>query len=74
MDWKKNNFKKGPNDDTFGTLGQTYWQNFCRRNDDVITSKKAVRFDSKRDEWCRLENFADMYDGVYQRLIEAGVE
>jgi hypothetical protein len=27
-----------------------------------------------RDDWCRLENFADMYDGVHQRLVEAGVE
>jgi hypothetical protein len=39
----------------------------------VITSKKAVRFDSKRDDWCRLDFFADMYDGVYKKLGESGV-
>jgi hypothetical protein len=50
MEWKKNRLKNGPNDDTLGTLGQCYWQNFCRRNASIITSKKAVRFDSKRDD------------------------
>jgi hypothetical protein len=39
----------------------------------VITSKKAVRSNSKRDDWCRLENFDDMYDGVYNKLVESGV-
>jgi hypothetical protein len=65
--------KNGPNDDSFGTLGLRYWQSFCRRNADVITSKKAVRSDSKRDDWCRIDNFADIYDGVYKKLVEAGV-
>jgi hypothetical protein len=73
MELKKNHLKNGPQDDTFGTLGQRYWQNFCRRNADVITSKNAVRFDSKRDDWCRLENFADMYDVVFEKLVQSGV-
>jgi hypothetical protein len=72
MEWKKN-LKNGPNDNSFGTLGQRYWQKICRRNADVIASKKAVRFDSKRDDWCRLENFADIYDGVYNKLVESGL-
>jgi hypothetical protein len=66
---KKNHLKNGPNADTFGTLGQRYWQNFCRRNAGIITSKKAARLNSKRDDWCRLENFADMYGGVYEKLV-----
>jgi hypothetical protein len=57
MEWKKTHLKNGPQDDTFGTLGQRYWQNFCRTNADIITLKKAVRFDSKRDDWCRLKKF-----------------
>jgi hypothetical protein len=74
MEWRNHHFKNGPNGDMFGTLGQRYWQNFCRWNADVITSKKAVRLDSKRDEWCRLENFIDMYDRVYyDKLVESGV-
>jgi hypothetical protein len=74
MEWKKNHLKNGPQDDTFGKLGQRYWQKNCRRNANVITSKKAVRFNSKRDDWCRLENFADMYDGVYEKMVRSGVE
>jgi hypothetical protein len=29
MDWKKKKIINGQNDNTFGTLGQGYWQNFC---------------------------------------------
>jgi hypothetical protein len=39
----------------------------------VITAKKAVRFDSKRDYWCRWDNFRDMYAGVYGRLYQIGI-
>jgi hypothetical protein len=60
MDWKKNNLKNGPNNNTFGTFAHRYWQNFCRRNADVVTSKKVIGFDSKRYEWCMLEHFANM--------------
>jgi hypothetical protein len=35
--------------------------------------KKAVRFDSKRDDWCRLENFEDFYNIVYEKLVDAGI-
>jgi hypothetical protein len=54
VEWKKNNLKNGPNDNSFGMLGQRYWKIFCRWNADVVNSKKAF-FDSKRDDWCRLE-------------------
>jgi hypothetical protein len=72
MECKKNHLKNSPNDGTFGTLGQRYRQNLCRRNVSVVTSKNAVRFDSKRDDWCWLENFADMYDRVYDKWVESG--
>jgi hypothetical protein len=44
-------------------------------NRNLISAKKknAVRFDSKRDDWCRLDNFEDMYEDVYERLCEAGI-
>jgi Fe-S-cluster formation regulator IscX/YfhJ len=58
---------------SFGSLGTRYWQNFCRRNADVVSAKKSVRFDSKRDGWCRLDNFEDVYDGVYEKMWEAGI-
>jgi hypothetical protein len=33
----------------------------------------VVRFDSKRDDWCRLENFKNMYNSVYEKLANAGI-
>jgi hypothetical protein len=39
----------------------------------LISAKKAIRFDSNRDDWCRLDNFEDMYEDVYERLWEAGI-
>jgi hypothetical protein len=53
----------------FGSLGTRYWQNFCRHNRNLISAKKAVIFDSKRDDWCRLGNF----EHVYEILWEAGI-
>jgi hypothetical protein len=47
MEWKKNHLKNGPQDNTFGTIGQCYWQNFCRRNTDVIASKKKPALTAK---------------------------
>jgi hypothetical protein len=73
MEWKNSNLKNGTNDDSFGRLGPRYWQSFCQQNADVITSKKAVIFDSKIDDWCRIDNVADMYDGVYNKFVESGV-
>jgi hypothetical protein len=35
--------------------------------------KKSGRFDSKRDDWCRLENFEDMYNIMYEKLLDAGI-
>jgi hypothetical protein len=53
--------------------GTALLADFYRRNKDVISCKKAVRFDSKRDDWCHLEKNQDMHDGVYDKLAEAGV-
>jgi Fe-S-cluster formation regulator IscX/YfhJ len=73
MNWKKSHSNNIEIYDSFGSLGTRYWQNFCRHNAAVISAKKAVRFDSKRDEWCHLDNFEDMYDDVYETLCEAGI-
>jgi hypothetical protein len=69
MACKAMHLKNGTDENSFVTLGWRYWQIFCRWNRDVISSKKAVQFDSKRDDWSHLE----MYDGVCDRLAEVGV-
>jgi hypothetical protein len=45
----------------------------CFRNDDLSSARKAGRFDSKQDVFCRLDNFEDIYDDVYQILWESGI-
>jgi hypothetical protein len=50
MAWKATHLKDGTDDNSFGTLGWCYWLIFCGQNRDVISSKKAVWFDSKRDD------------------------
>jgi hypothetical protein len=73
VNWKKKHLKNSEIDDSFGSLGTRYWQNFCRRNATVISAKEAVIFDSKRDDWCCLDSFEDMYYDVYEKLWEAGI-
>jgi hypothetical protein len=63
MEWTKKKLKMVEIDAMSGNLGTQYWQNFCRRNEDAITTKKAARFGGKRDNWCRWDNFRDMYGG-----------
>jgi hypothetical protein len=74
MAWKKAHLKNVPDDDLFGRLGTRYWQFFCGRNANLISANKAARFDSKRDDWCHLDIFEDMYDDVYERLWESGIQ
>ena len=34
--------------------------------------KKAVQFDSNRDDWCTYNNFAQMYNNMYEHMVDAG--
>ncbi len=54
-------------------LGKKYWQNFRKRHPKIKT-KKAVRFDTKRDDWCTYENFIAMYDGINSQMVKSGVD
>ncbi len=67
--WKKKHGIKGDNE---GKLGAHYWVNFKKRHPE-INSKRAVHFDSKRDDWCTIENFEKMYKGVYAAMVDAKV-
>jgi hypothetical protein len=47
-------------------LGSRYWNGFMRRHQHIIKSKRAVKFEAKRAEWCAYENFSEMYDHIYE--------
>jgi hypothetical protein len=39
----------------------------------LITAKKAVKFDTKRAEWCTYSNLEEMYNEVYSHLVTSGL-
>jgi hypothetical protein len=54
-------------------LGLGYWRGFMKRNGHLIAAKKAVKFDTKRSEWCSYSNMEEMYNEVYSSLVTAGL-
>ena len=56
-----------------GALGAGYWRGFIKRNKHFVTSKKAVKFDSKRADWCTYQNFETMYTEVYEEMVKGGI-
>jgi hypothetical protein len=63
------NFKE----DNAGRVGLKWWRNFIRQNKCHLSIGKAVRFDMKRTESCKSENFSQMYDVIYVKLEEKGL-
>ena len=39
----------------------------------LVTSKKAVKFESKRADWCTFQNFETMYNDVYEEMVRGGI-
>jgi hypothetical protein len=54
-------------------LGSGYWRGFLNRNKHLIRAKKAVKFDTKRAEWCTYTNLEEMYDEIYSHLVTSGL-
>jgi hypothetical protein len=50
--WKQLHLGKSFREESAAELGQKHWQHLCKRHLREIESKKAVRYDSKRDDWC----------------------
>jgi hypothetical protein len=48
-------------------------EKFLKRNAHLIRTKKAVRFDNKRAEWCNYLNMKEMYEEIYRDLFSAGL-
>jgi hypothetical protein len=67
--WKEKHKIKG---DENVKVGIRYWQNF-RKCHPEINTKQAVRFDSKHDDRCTMENFEKMYKGVYAAMVKSNV-
>jgi hypothetical protein len=73
IEWKKKNLLENWNKDgDLGTLGQTYRINFLKRNPQ-LWEKRTFKFDQKRDEYCMLEKFTEMYRDIYFHMMPTKV-
>ena len=82
LEWRKKSLPKhavGKNDPNYEVpvegdevLCKGWWRNFLKRNPS-ISSKKAVRFDSLREDWCSVKNFEVMYEEVYEAMVDSRV-
>jgi hypothetical protein len=59
--------------ETIMLLGSGYWNRFMRRHRHIIRSKRSVKFEAKRAEWCTYENFSEMYDHIYEAMVKHGI-
>ena len=56
-----------------GTVSTKFWQNFVRRNKELLEVGKGYRVAGNRTEWVTYENVDLMYDLVYEQMVRAGV-
>lgn len=54
-------------------LGKSWYNGFVKRHSDLIKSGKSKVKDSKRQTWCTIEHFTEMYACAYGAMAEAGV-
>jgi hypothetical protein len=55
------------------TVGVCWYKNFMARNREALKRGRCKVKDQKRCTWCTYEHFSNMYDGVYEAMVEAGV-
>ncbi len=59
--------------DDEGSLGTAWYRGFLNRHKSFLTTKGVVIKDVKRRTWVTRENFENMYENIYQIMVEAGV-
>ena len=69
-------YKQGeeqPEGETVMLLGSGHWTGFMRRHQHIIRSKRAEKFEAKQAEWCAYENLLEMYDHIYEAMVDHGI-
>jgi hypothetical protein len=72
-EWRKRHCKAFKDGGGKIELGKGYWRSFLKRNRHLIRTKKAVKFDNKRAEWCNYLNMKLMYDEIYKDFCCGGI-
>jgi len=60
-----------PESTALGSCGTNWWKGFKKRHADKIVTKKGERFASCRADWTKKSNIAQMYDVIYDVMVEA---
>jgi hypothetical protein len=56
-----------------GEVGKKYWKLFMKRNAHRLVTKRGERFACNRADWSKLSYFKQMYDVIYDQMVDAGV-
>jgi hypothetical protein len=69
--WKSSHFPHLPLQSS--KLGYGWWRGFSNRHNDVLVVKRGERFASDRAEWSKEIYIRQMYDVIYDNLVNAGI-
>jgi len=74
--WKIKNYfycdQYGRNKD--GTiLGSNWWRRFTKQHKTQFNSGKGHKFSCNREDWCKYDNFLNMYKCIYDKMLLASV-
>ena len=59
--------------EVLGKVGLKYWKLFMQRNAHRLVTKRGERFTCNRADWSKLSYFKQMYDVIYDQMVDAGV-
>jgi hypothetical protein len=71
-DWKVSLGQKPAIKDK-ANLGLKWYTKFLKRHANVLKTKKPKKFPNDRAKWATYENIEEMYNRVYQALVDSGV-
>ena len=56
-----------------GSIGIGYLTGFKNRYEHLISSKRGIKQELDRDKWITYANFSDMYNHIYDDMVDAGL-
>ena len=65
--------KLGDDDFKYGTVTKAWWRGFLRRHEHEIVTKRGEKFALNRSDWTTLPNIKQMYEVIYDEMVDAGV-
>ncbi len=57
----------------YGEIGKGWWRGFLKRNGHHIVTQRGEKFAVDRSNWTTLDNISQMYDIIYDEMIDAKI-